>query len=146
MKARTRLVLLMVPITALLLGAHRDQAVLQEETSIRHAINEYLFEGLKTSDTNLLDQIIHPDWRLFNVRDGSLVQYARADFYSWLSGEEDAETGYEILSVDVTGPIASVKIREDAGDHLWIDYLHLAKAEGRWWIIGKIAHPVRKDP
>ena len=145
MKARFGLVLLMVPITALLLGSSRYNTALQEETSIRQAIDEFLFEGLKTSDTGLLDQIIHPDWRLFNVRDDHLVQYARTDFYSWLSGEEDAQTRYEILSVDITGPIASVKTREDAGDHFWIDYLHLAKAEGRWWVVGKIAHPVSKD-
>lgn len=145
MKSRIRLALLMVPITAFLLGSARYNVDLQEEASIRRAIEDYLFEGLRTSDTDLLDQIIHPDWRLYNVRGDQLVHYSRADFFSWQSGGEEAEGGYEILSVDVTGPVASVKTREDAGDHYWIDYLHMARADGRWWVIGKVAHQVRKD-
>jgi hypothetical protein len=108
-------------------------------------MEEFLFEGLRTGDTELLDQIIHPEWRLFNVRNDQLVQYSRADFFSWQSGEEEAGGGYEILSIDITGPVASVKTREDAGDAYWIDYLHMAKADGRWWIIGKVAHLVRKE-
>lgn len=144
MTSRIRRAFLIVPMAALLLGSSWYKTELQEEASIRQAIDEYLFEGLRTGDTALLDQIIHPDWRLVNVRDDHLVQYDRETFYSWQSGGEDSEDGYEILSIDITGPIASVKTREDAGDHFWIDYLHLAKAEGRWWVIGKIAHPVNK--
>lgn len=87
MKSRTRLVLLIVPIAVLLLGSSRYTTVPQEEASIRQAIEEYLFEGLRTADTDLLGQIIHPDWRLFNVRDDRLVQYFRADFFSWQGGE-----------------------------------------------------------
>ncbi len=144
MKTRSRIVSLFIPIGGLLLTGFLFQPNRQEEASLRQALNDYLFEGLKSSDTELLDQIIHPDWRLLNVPEGRLVQFERSDFYSWLSGEEDSETTYEILSVDISGPIASVKTRENASDHYWIDYLHVAKIDGRWWIIGKLAHPFRE--
>lgn len=146
MKKRLTFIALTLSTAAALLIGATYSTERQAEDSIRQALNDYLFEGLRTSNRQLLDQIVHPTYSLHNVSRDRLVRYDRSDFYSWLSGEEDSETRYEIMSIDITGPTAAVKTREDGGDHYWIDYLHMVRLEGQWWIIGKLAHQVRKDP
>jgi hypothetical protein len=37
-----------------------------------------------------------------------------------------------------------VKVTEDAGSHMWVDYFNLVKVDGKWWIIDEVAYPLRK--
>jgi len=113
-----------------------------EKKEIKKAIEEYFFKGKNESDKELLSQIIHEDYRLFNVHRKKLDKYVRADFFSWLGGKNDIK--FTIDYIDVTGGVAAVKITEDAGNHMWVDYFNLVKIDGKWWIIGEVAYPLKK--
>ena len=47
------------------------------------------------------------------------------------SGLQEYEKAYEVVILDVFRDIASAKV----SSYLYMDYLHLAKIEGRWWIL-----------
>jgi len=113
-----------------------------EKKAITQAIENYFFKGKLESDKKLLSEIIHEDYRLFNVHNKKLDKYIRADFFSWLDGENDIK--FTIDYIDVTGGVAAVKITEDAGNHMWVDYFNLVKVDGKWWIIDEVAYPLRK--
>jgi len=113
-----------------------------EIKEIKKAIEEYFFKGKNESDKALLSQIIHEDYRLFNVHRNTLDKYVRSDFFSWLGGKNDIN--FTIDYIDVTGGVAAVKNTEDAGNHVWVDYFNLVKVGGKWWIIDEAAFPIKK--
>jgi hypothetical protein len=113
-----------------------------EKEEVQKAIENYFFKGKLEADKNLLSEIIHEDYRLFNVHKGRLEKYVRADFFSWLGGKTDIK--FKIDYIDITGGVAAVKITEDAGSHMWVDYFNLVKVDGKWWIIDEGAFPLRK--
>ncbi|MFC1564913.1 nuclear transport factor 2 family protein [candidate division KSB1 bacterium] len=115
-----------------------------EKEEIRMAIEEYFFKGKIKADKELLNRIIHEDWRLHNVNNGKLVKYVKSDFFSWLSDEENSEVKFNIEYIDVTGNVAAAKTTEEEGDYIWVDYFNMVKAEGKWWIIDKVACRIRK--
>ncbi|MCP4728224.1 MAG: nuclear transport factor 2 family protein [bacterium] len=113
-----------------------------EKEEIRKAIEDYFFKGKLESDKELLSQIIHEDWCLHNVHNGKLEKYERSDFFSWVDGESKAK--FKIEYIDVTEGVASAKTTEDEGSMIWVDYFNLVKVDGKWWIIDKVAYPLRK--
>jgi hypothetical protein len=113
-----------------------------EKEEVRKAIETYFFKGKLESDKELLSEIIHEDYRLFNVHKQKLEKYVRADFFSWLGGKNDIK--FKIGYIDVTGGVAAVKVTEDVGSHMWVDYFNLVKVNGKWWIIDEVAYPIQK--
>jgi hypothetical protein len=113
-----------------------------EKEDVRKAIESYFFKGKLESDEKLLREIIHEDYRLFNVHKGRLEKYVRANFFSWLGGKNDIK--FKIDYIDVTQGVAAVKVTEDAGSLMWVDYFNLVKVDGKWWIIDEVAFPLRK--
>ena len=132
------IVLICVPI--FLAGFYLENDSEKEE--VQKAIENYFFKGKLEADKNLLSEIIHEDYRLFNVHKGRLEKYVRSDFFSWLGGKENIK--FKIDYIDITGEVAAVKITEDAGNHMWVDYFNLVKVDGKWWIIDEVAFPLRK--
>jgi hypothetical protein len=113
-----------------------------EKDEVRKALENYFFKGKLESDKQLLSQIIHEDWRLFNTHKNKLEKYVRDDFFSWLGGKNEIK--FKIEYIDVTEGVAAAKVIEDAGSHMWVDYFNLVKVEGKWWIIDEVAYPIRK--
>lgn len=127
-------------VSFLFAGVSSPNEAKKEE--IRNALETYFFKGKLESDKKRLSEIIHEDYRLFNVHRKKLDKYTRADFFSWLGGKKKIK--FTINSIDVTGGVAAVKVTEDAGKHMWIDYFNLVKIDGKWWIIDEVAYPLRK--
>jgi len=132
------IMLLCIPLVILGFSLENDT----EKEEVRKAIETYFFKGKLESDKTLLNEIIHEDYRLFNVHKGRLEKYVRSDFFSWLGGKNDIK--FKIGYIDVTGGVAAVKVIEDAGSHMWVDYFNLVKVDGKWWIIDEVAFPLRK--
>ncbi|MBN1273241.1 MAG: nuclear transport factor 2 family protein [Candidatus Aminicenantes bacterium] len=132
------IVLLCIPF--FIAGFSFDDAAEKEE--VRKALENYFFKGKLESDKQLLSEIIHEDYRLFNVHKGRLEKYVRSDFFSWLGGKNDIK--FKIGYIDITGGVAAVKVIEDAGNHMWVDYFNLVKVDGKWWIMDEVAFPLRK--
>lgn len=111
-----------------------------DSVAIRQAALDYI-EGWYQSDAGRMERALHPelakrivrpdssggDW-ISNMGASQLIAGARGGF-----GREvpAAERKTDVTILDVFGNAASAKI--DAGP--WIDYLHLARVNGRWVIV-----------
>lgn len=127
-------------IIALLLGLLLGAAACADENdAIALTVFDYI-NGWYEGDAARMEESLHPELAkriIHNVNGRSqlehmgamrLVQLARSG-----AGTETApaERVKEVVILDVDGELASVKTIM----HGWIDYMHLAKADGRWVIV-----------
>lgn len=110
-----------------------------DSAAIRATALDYI-EGWYEGDAARMERAVHPELvkRIVARRDGHewidqmgatrLVAGTRAGF----GRETPAEARRtDVTILDVYENVASVRV--DAGG--WIDYMHLARIEGRWWIV-----------
>lgn len=123
----------------------------QMEPGVTNQIQEdlvrYYIQGHVQYDPDIYKQILHPDWKMFHLVNGELVQIDREEFCRWYAPELK-EPGlnweWEFLSLDVTGEAASVKLRLENQHVRYVDYLSLLRIAGKWWITHKIYHESSK--
>jgi len=126
-------------------------AATPEDSAVRTVVMRYL-HGLKFNDTVAFRDAFLPDAKLMFVKnDGSMGELTQAQWYRMFNGvvgkEEPGELS--ILSVDVSGTAASVKVRElypgNPGSE-YVDYLNLLRIGGEWRIVNKIYVASRMVP
>jgi hypothetical protein len=119
-----------------------------EKEAIRKAILDYYHEGHVKSDPQLYKDILHPEWRFFLFDgEGQLSIVDRDKYLSWYdpdNADPELEWETEFYSIDVTENIAAVKLRLECQDVRFIDYFNMMRIDGRWWIVHKMSHGVRK--
>jgi len=119
-----------------------------EKVVIRKAILDYYHEGHVKSDPQLYKDILHPEWRFFLFdEEGQLSIIDRDKYLSWYdpdNADPELEWETEFYSIDVTENIAAVKLRLECQDVRFIDYFNMMRIDGRWWIVHKMSHGVRK--
>jgi hypothetical protein len=110
------------------------------------------FDGLYEGDTSKLGVAFHPMSHLYSVgADGKAADFPRADWFKMVEGRPSAKSkGSErrdrIVSIDFSGPgTAFAKVECQLPPAYFTDYLTLVKVEGRWQVISKTFHTVRKD-
>ena len=153
MHINTRLALALVTLivaAAAATGA-RSQADADREAIVKTAL-DYI-EGYYTGDAARMERSLHPDLakrivrtdpagkpRLDHMGAPQLVKIAG----SRANAPKPAQQQKDVTVLDVFGNTASVKIV--AND--WIDYLHVAKWEGRWLIVNVLweMKPVTRNP
>ena len=111
-----------------------------EEKTVRRTVESYL-HGLKFNDIDSLKRAFHPEAKLFFVRkNDELGQLTQEQWYKGFeknAGKEE-EGDLQIVSVDVTGKAASVKVVEIYDDSTYTDYISLLKLADGWKIVNKI--------
>ena len=109
------------------------------------AIDIYL-DAIYFCDAEKLDTVFHQSASLFDADNGTIfvdpIASFRADVASRPSpakrGQKRAE---EILCIDWLSPIsATVKLRLQAHENVFVDHLAFVKGEGEWQIVSKIWH------
>jgi len=112
--------------------------------SIAKTIQTY-FDGMHFGDTSRLRSAFHPDAFLFGYYHG---EFSRMSFEDWMTEVEGmdkpSETGevfdMVIVSIDVTGPTAQVKVAELYAGVRYTAYLSLMIVEENWKIVNKLYH------
>jgi hypothetical protein len=66
------------------------------------------------------------------------LEMSTEDFAGFVAAQEPAEVEYEILSTDVQGTTAAVKIRDKYLGITFLDTLSLIKIDGEWSIYNKL--------
>jgi protease I len=110
--------------------------------SIGKTVQSY-FEGMHFGDTSRLRSVFHPDAFLFGYYHG---EFSRMSFEDWMSEVEGmdkpSETGevfdMVIVSTDVTGPTAQVKVTELYAGLRYTAYLSLMMVDEDWKIVNKL--------
>jgi hypothetical protein len=111
-----------------------------DEVAVRETVERYL-HGLKFNDVGSLQSAFHPEAKLFFVRkDGSLGQLTQEQWYKGFaaSAGKEEQGDLSVLTIDVTGNAASVKVREVYPTSAYTDYVSLLKLPAGWRIISKI--------
>lgn len=118
-----------------------------DEALVRQTVETYL-HGLKFNDVGSLRRAFYPEAKLFFVKkDGSLGQLSQEQWYKGFEGSagKEEEGDLQVVSIDVTGNAASVKVREEYPKSIYTDYVSLLKLGGEWKIVNKIYVAERKE-
>ena len=134
--------LLLLAAAAVLLSplAARAQSGAESE-AVRAAVLDYV-EGIYTVDHTRIERSVHPDLakRGFFVKKGETAYNPHVMTYAQLvelaknynkDGHVAKDAPKEVVVYDISDQTASVKLTAVWG----IDYMHLAKYEGKWKII-----------
>jgi len=114
-----------------------------EKQAVRKAILDYYHEGHVRSDPALYCEILHPDWKFFLLDgEGTLVILDRGQYlakYDPKDADPNLHWETEFLEIDITGNIGSVRLRLECEKVKYIDYFHVMKIGGKWWIVHKMS-------
>ena len=115
--------------------------------AIRQVIIDYL-EGMVWGDEAQLRRAFHRGALQVGHFGGTYEFFPLQDFIDWLKSEPSQPTGSpytaELISIEVTGTVAIVKITDTCFDTDFTDYLVLVNdrpdATGSWQIVTKAYH------
>jgi hypothetical protein len=121
------------------------QAQTDEKGRIETLIKDLYFEGWMTGDTVKVGKAMHATCHLKFFRDSTFNDISRADYLSRFKPRaKDPGTSGRILSIDVTGNIASAKCELETPKALFTDYFNLIKTDEGWFIVDKVSTSVMK--
>jgi regulator of protease activity HflC (stomatin/prohibitin superfamily) len=113
-----------------------------DEAGVRAALQHYL-DGHATGRAEHFAAAMHPEMRMFWVRDGRLNQRTQAEYVAGVSGRPAADEALRrrwIEEVDVTGDAAVAKVVLDYPQARITDYMSLLRVDGEWRIVNKTFH------
>ena len=126
-----------------------DQRIYEEDKqAIQKAIMDYFHEGHAACDGKLYEGVLHPEWKFTRLKDGELQIIDRDEYVSWYDPKNydpDMEWETEFYSIDITGDVASVKLRIECQTKGFIDYFNMMKIDGRWWVMHKMSSHMDKN-
>lgn len=132
-------------ISALFLITSFANAQSDDISGIEKTVNMY-FDGWMHGDTTKLGQAMHATCKLKNIKEGEVVVYDRAKYLSFFKPHPKTEGAMgRIVSIDITGPIASAKCELELPNRLFTDYFNMMKVGGSWVIVDKISTNVAKE-
>jgi Putative lumazine-binding len=116
-----------------------------DKSKIESVINDLYFEGWMTGDTTKIGKAMHATCHLKYYRDNKFSDISRADYLSRFKPKaKEAGSSGRIVSLDITGNIASAKCEIETTKALFTDYFNLIRIEERWFIVDKISTRVDK--
>jgi hypothetical protein len=119
-----------------------------ELASIRKVIDLYI-DGVQNGNLDSLRQAFHPQSSMFGYKGKDLFVTPIAGLYDYIAsttppakaGAAGEQYTCTITSISVAGNAASVEMAMDGyHEHDFMDYFHLLKVDGRWWIASKLFH------
>jgi hypothetical protein len=139
----------LLTLLALALARPTHAQTAADSAAIRATALDYI-DGYYTADAARMERALHPDLakriintdqqgrsRLGQMSAMTLVQGTRAG-----GGKDEAVKREDVKILDIFQNTASVRI--DAGT--WVDYLHIAKWNGRWVIVNVLWEVRRPAP
>ena len=117
-----------------------------EKAAIKKTLEDHYFAGLANNDPDLLGKVFHTSSSLQAVSGDGKV-WAKPSV-EWRKGFDPTKkaTKYECVVADIrlAGNVASVTTVLESDKVKYIDYLNMMKIEGKWMIVSKIFHTIRK--
>jgi hypothetical protein len=113
-----------------------------DEQGIRAALTFYA-EGMRSGDVETLRRAFHEQASLCGYLGDDLIAVQIGALYDWVGANPaPAATGdpfsCETLSIEMTGRVATARVRESDAHGVVIDHFHLLKAGERWSIVSKL--------
>lgn len=116
-----------------------------DRAQIESLIHDFYFEGWMTGDTAKVGRAMHPTCHLKYYRDGEFGDISRNDYLARFKPRpKEAGTTGRILSLDITGNIASAKCEIETPKAVFVDYFNLIKTHEGWFVVDKVSTRVDK--
>lgn len=110
-------------------------------TAIRETVRNYV-EGMVFADEQRLRRAFHPASKVVGYYQGDLEWLGLEDFVAAVLAGGPAAAGsqpfWEILTLDVCGDCAAVKVLDDYLGMRFTDYLSLLHTDAGWRIVHKL--------
>ena len=100
------------------------------------------YDGMVSGSASSLEQVFETGARFQGVRDGEQLRRGLAEFLTMVatptSGRTDAsDYSVTVELVDVTGPVALIKLKDRFRGRTYVDYLTAVKTPIGWRIVNK---------
>ena len=111
-----------------------------------HVCIEAYYEGLRTSDAGKIRSVFHPSARITGYLPDGLHEMTVEEFSGFVESQQPSpeqsgeQAMMDILSCDVAGDTAGVRLRESYLGMVFIDTFSLLKVDGEWRIYNKLFH------
>jgi len=120
----------------------RPDSVADADLTAIEAVIEDYFEGMYLSDTKRLERAFHANARIAGHDEGTLIDNPIDKFIAFVGrvtppSDEGEPFEMEIISVDIQGAAAAVKVKDLYKGLRFTDYLSLLKIDGTWKIVSK---------
>jgi len=118
---------------------------MSDKEQIENTIQTY-FDCMAESDTQKVHAAFHTNAKITGYLDDSLHQMTVTDFAKLVGSQQPSpsEKGEtlraDILSIEIAGCTASVRVRDDYLGKTFLDTLSLLKDDGKWSIYNKLFH------
>jgi hypothetical protein len=135
-------------VVLLVIGIFTTGLFADSKADVKNVIEKSYFNGAFNGlDTVAMKKGFHPDFAIFSPKGNEISKYPIA---VWIKGIEKRKTNPDfdiskakmdckIVSIDVTGQCASVKVEASKnGKLIYTDYLSLLRFEDGWKIVAKV--------
>lgn len=104
---------------------------------------QFYFDGLYHSDVEKLKKAFHPSSQVIGFFEGNLAIQPLEGFLEFIKAtsapsESGEEYDMKIVSIDITGNEAAVKVEDLYLGLRFTDYLSLLRIENNWVIVNKV--------
>jgi hypothetical protein len=111
---------------------------------------QYYFDGLYHSDVEKLKKAFHPNSQIIGYFDGALLFESFEGFLGFIKAtpapsESGEKYDMKIVSIDLTGTEAVVKVEDLYLGFRFTDYLSLLNIDGSWVIVNKMFYHEPKE-
>lgn len=116
----------------------------EPEAAVVAAVEGY-FQAIHAGDTAGLAAVFHPTATLIGWDEGELRRVSLEQWFRFVESipspaSQGAVCDGKVLSVDITGTAAMVKVSESYRAFRYVDYLSLVFTPDGWRIVGKCYH------
>ncbi len=116
---------------------------MSDQQSIGAVVHLYV-DGMAFCNEAALRKAFHPDAKIIGNYEGAVEWMSRDDFIAAVLAEPPLSPGtqplMDIVSTDIEGDAAFVKVTDEFAGMRFTDYLSLLKIDGRWVIVNKLYH------
>jgi hypothetical protein len=125
-----------------------DGAPASGHEAVRAAAVAYC-EGLHNADAAAFEAMCHERFLMTTVAgSGKPVFWDKASFVARIAGRKafDGTPDFEIMTIDVAGDMAHVKLRVSVPPRRYEDYLGFFHVDGTWQLINKLFRTIDGPP
>ena len=118
---------------------------MNDSTGIEECLDRY-YQSLRGSDPDGVHAVFHANARVTGYLPDGLHQMTVNEFAGFVESQQPSpeaagEPGFfEIISCDIAGMTASVRVRERYLGMSFVDTLGMLEVDGRWLIYSKLFH------
>ena len=118
---------------------------MDDREKIKAGVQLY-FDGMYESSSEKIKEIFHPDARVAGYLHGELMLMSGDEFADFVGSQQPSPKGngdeiiLEIVSCEITGKTASVKVRDKYLGSMFLDTLSFINIDDDWKIHNKLFH------